>query len=231
MGEGSQQERPLGALAMFYFSIWMVFTCDNLLAYICNICAFTCIIIHNIKAIKKKSTDNFRKAVSKEVCLWVLLGVVLEQDSDLEMVPGSPAGKRGSGTGQRKQTWLIHVECGQKPAKFCKRLSFNKRINKKRTGGGDFGRRRGFQCHRGNVADQSSFPGGPQRQEEARVLIPQLPSSRAPPGRDLLGRTSSALGPRRSPRVKTQGARRALHAQDVGFWYLESEGSPPTASM
>ena len=73
---------------------------------------------------------------------------------------------------------------------------------------------------------QNQLARGPQRQEGAGVLILQLPSSRAPPGRDPLGGTSLALGLRRSPRVKTQGARRAPHARDVGFWVSGEWGQP-----
>lgn len=81
----------------------------------------------------------------------------------------------------------------------------------------DFGRPKGVQCHRGNVADKSASPGPPEAGRSQSSLSP----SSHPPGL-LLGGTCwagplSALGPRRSPRVKTQGARRALHAQDVGF--------------
>ena len=120
----------------------------------------------------------------------------LAQQSDPEMFPGSPAGRVGQWDGPRRtrDLWLTHVEVWQKTAKFCKQLSFNKReIKKKGRRKVDFGRRKGVQCHRGNVADRISLPGAPRGRKKPEFLS----SSSHPPGL-LLGGTPWAGPPRHS---------------------------------
>ena len=111
VGRGVSKRGPLGHWQCFISPSGWYSLCDNLSTYICNICAFTCIIIHNIKAIKKKSTtNNFRKAVSKRSLSLGLAGrrcpdkILIRRWSQEALL-----GEWGSGTGQADETcgWFM----------------------------------------------------------------------------------------------------------------------------
>lgn len=109
MGRGHSKRGPLGHWQCFISPSGWYSLCDNLSTYICNICAFTCIIIHNIKAIFFKiHNEQFQKSSMfpvKRSCLCLGFAgrgcrdKTLAQQSDPEMFPGSPAGRVGQWDG------------------------------------------------------------------------------------------------------------------------------------
>ena len=71
MGRGVSKRGPLGHWQCFISPSGWYSLCDNLSTYICNICAFTCILIHNIKVIFFLS---LQRKISEKQYLKVVFG-------------------------------------------------------------------------------------------------------------------------------------------------------------